>query len=85
MRTRRKFSAFLVMGPDGKTSFEFEPRKEGAGPKKSFFKKPALETKDIVVANGKAEKATKPKKKAAAKKSTAKKNGEGTPRYGVTW
>ena len=39
MRTRRKFSAYLVMGPDGKTTFEFEPRKEGAGPKKSFFRK----------------------------------------------
>jgi len=38
-RTRRKFSAYLVMAADGKTSFEFEPRKEGAAPKKSFFKK----------------------------------------------
>jgi DNA topoisomerase-3 len=38
-RTRRKFSAYLVMAADGKTSFEFEPRKEGAG-KKSFAKKP---------------------------------------------
>ena len=26
-RTRRKFSAFLVRGPDGKVGFEFEPRK----------------------------------------------------------
>ena len=39
-RTRRKFSAFLVMGPDGRTTFEFEPRKEGAGGKKFFGKKP---------------------------------------------
>jgi DNA topoisomerase III len=38
-RTRRKFSAYLVMAADGKTSFEFEPRKEGAG-KKPFTKKP---------------------------------------------
>jgi DNA topoisomerase III len=38
-RTRRKFSAYLVMGPDGKTTFEFEPRKEGAAGKKAFFKK----------------------------------------------
>ena len=38
-RTRRKFSAYLVMAADGKTSFEFEPRKEGAG-KKPFPKKP---------------------------------------------
>ena len=40
-RTRRKFSAYLVMAADGKTSFEFEPRKEGAGPKKTFFRKTA--------------------------------------------
>ncbi len=38
MRTRRKFSAYLAMAADGKTSFEFEPRKEGAG--KKFGKKP---------------------------------------------
>jgi DNA topoisomerase-3 len=40
MRTRRKFSAFLVMEADGRTKFEFEPRKEGAGGKKFFGKKP---------------------------------------------
>jgi DNA topoisomerase-3 len=39
MRTRRKFSAFLVMAADGKTTFEFEPRKDGAPPKKTFFRK----------------------------------------------
>jgi DNA topoisomerase-3 len=39
MRTRRKFSAYLVMAADGKTTFEFEPRKDGEAPKKSFFKK----------------------------------------------
>ena len=39
MRTRRKFSAYLVMGPDGKTTFEFEPRAEGAKGKKPFAKK----------------------------------------------
>jgi DNA topoisomerase-3 len=38
MRTRRKFSAYLVMAEDGKTSFAFEPRKEGAG-KKPFGRK----------------------------------------------
>jgi DNA topoisomerase-3 len=37
-RTRRKFSAYLVMAADGKTSFEFEPRKDGAG-KKPFVRK----------------------------------------------
>ncbi|HEV3270984.1 MAG TPA: DNA topoisomerase III [Candidatus Methylacidiphilales bacterium] len=38
-RTRRKFSAYLVMGADGKTSFEFEPRAEGAKGRKPFAKK----------------------------------------------
>jgi DNA topoisomerase-3 len=38
-RTKRKFSAYLVMGPDGKTTFEFEPRAEGAKGKKPFAKK----------------------------------------------
>ncbi len=32
-RTRRKFSAFLVRGPDGKVGFEFEPRAPKAGAK----------------------------------------------------
>ncbi len=40
-RTRRKFSAYLVMGPDGKTTFEFEPRAEGAKSKRPFPKKDA--------------------------------------------
>ncbi len=39
MRTRRKFSAYLVMADDGKTTFEFEPRKDGEAQKKPFFKK----------------------------------------------
>ena len=38
-RTRRKFSAYLVMADDGKTSFEFEPRPEGAKSRKPFVKK----------------------------------------------
>jgi DNA topoisomerase-3 len=41
MRTRRKFSAYLVMGADGKTSFEFEPRPEGGKGRRPFPKKPA--------------------------------------------
>ena len=41
MRTRRKFSAYLVMGPDGKTTFEFEPRPEGSKGKKFPPKKDA--------------------------------------------
>jgi DNA topoisomerase-3 len=79
MRTRRKFSAYLVMGADGKTTFEFEPRKEGAAPRRSFFKKPALETKDIVVANGAAEAKTKAKTKAKPKKAPAKKAAKKAP------
>jgi DNA topoisomerase-3 len=39
MRNRRKFKAYLVMGPDGKTSFEFEPRPEGAKVRKPFVKR----------------------------------------------
>lgn len=77
MRTRRKFSAYLVVGPDGKTSFEFEPRKEGeGGKKKTFFKKPKLEAKDIIVngsheADAKPKKAAKTPRKKATKKSSA--------------
>jgi DNA topoisomerase-3 len=41
MRTRRKFSAYLVMAADGKTTFEFEPRAEGAKGKKPFVKREA--------------------------------------------
>jgi DNA topoisomerase-3 len=57
-RTRRKFSAYLAMGPDGKTTFEFEPRAEGAKGgkgKRPFGKKPEGET-PAVEANGHAEK-----------------------------
>ena len=44
-RTRRKFSAYLVMAADGKTTFEFEPRAEGAKGKKPYVKKePVAET-----------------------------------------
>jgi DNA topoisomerase-3 len=39
MKTRRKFSAYLVMDKTGKTTFEFEPRAEGAKGRKPFFKK----------------------------------------------
>jgi DNA topoisomerase-3 len=41
MRNHRKFSAYLVMGADGKTTFEFEPRKEGSVPRKPFVKRGA--------------------------------------------
>jgi DNA topoisomerase-3 len=60
-RTRRKFSAFLVMGPDGKTTFEFEPRPEGGKGKRPFGKKAAAGSGE---ADGGAQKAEKidPKK-----------------------
>ncbi|WP_109041553.1 DNA topoisomerase III [Azospira sp. I13] len=61
-RTRRKFSAFLVRGKDGKVGFEFEKRE----PKAAAAKKPAAK------AAGKAEAATEKEKpaKAPAKRST---------------
>jgi DNA topoisomerase-3 len=52
MRTRRKFSAYLVMAADGKTSFEFEPRKDGAPPKKFFRKGDPVKGLKIEPKNG---------------------------------
>jgi DNA topoisomerase-3 len=40
MRTRRPFSAYLVVQPDGKIGFEFEPRGEGAGTRGARAAKP---------------------------------------------
>jgi len=75
MRTRRKFSAYLVMGTDGKTTFEFEPRAEGAKGKKPFFKKTAapetnghVEGKSVIPKN--IVKAKGGARKRAAKKGT---------------
>jgi DNA topoisomerase-3 len=70
-RTRRKFSAYLVMAEDGKTSFAFEPRKEGAG-KKPFTRRnfPAKPSPVNGAAEAKAESATpaaKPRKSRAKK------------------
>src|SRR6202453_1453282 len=77
MRTRRKFSAYLVMGADGKTTFEFEPRKEGAGPKKAFFKKDSTAAENGHAENGAATPVVEKKKKAPAKaRSAKKKTGE---------
>ncbi|MDE3084690.1 MAG: topoisomerase C-terminal repeat-containing protein, partial [Verrucomicrobiota bacterium] len=44
-RTRRPFSAYLVLKPDGKTGFEFEPRKPKQ-PKATKMKKAAPAAKD---------------------------------------
>jgi DNA topoisomerase-3 len=73
MRTRRKFSAFLVMAPDGKTSFEFEPRKEGATPRKFYNGKTPF-AKNAHAENGTAENgvAAEPEKKAPTKKRSSK-------------
>ncbi|CAM3793855.1 DNA topoisomerase III [Bordetella tumulicola] len=67
-RTNRKFKAFLVRQPDGKTGFEFEPRaaKPGRAPSKTASKT-ATKT-----ATKKAVKKAAPKK-AAAKKTAVKK------------
>ncbi|MFC7288628.1 DNA topoisomerase III [Herminiimonas glaciei] len=67
-RTRRAFKAYLVRGKDGKTSFEFEPRKEKA-PAKG---KAAAVADDAAEAGDDTAVAAKPAKKAAAK-PTAKK------------
>jgi len=73
-RTKRKFSAFLVKGADGKVSFEFEARAPKAGAKPKAVKvapeQEAAETAPAKVAPAKA----KPKAKAPAKKrATTKK------------
>jgi DNA topoisomerase-3 len=62
-RTRRKFSAFLAMGPDGRTSFEFEPRPEGGKGKKLFVRKGA----PAAGANGHAEGASETNGEAVTK------------------
>ena len=63
-RTKRKFSAFLVRGPDGKTGFEFEARAPKAPAKGKAAAKDAAEP----------DAAAEPEaKKPAAKKAVAKK------------
>ncbi len=67
-RTRRAFKAYLVRGKDGKTSFEFEPRKEKA-PAKG---KAAAVANDAAEAGDDTAVAAKPAKKAAAKPAAKK-------------
>jgi DNA topoisomerase-3 len=64
-RTRRKFSAYLVRGADGKVGFEFEPRAPKAP--KPGAAKPVQAEPDI-----KEEKAAKPAKPATAKAKARK-------------
>ena len=82
-RTRRKFKAFLARGPDGKVSFEFEPRPEKKGAKagattRGAGGKPAGEdsedsaaTKPVPAKKGAAAKKASPARKPAAKKKSA--------------
>jgi len=75
-RTRRKFSAYLVMDATGKTSFEFEPRKEGAPGKKPFLKKEAApETNGHAVEERSVVPKNIVKAKGGARKRAPKKNG----------
>ena len=84
-RTGRVFKAFLVKGPEGKVTFEFEPRKAGAPVKKAAAKKTGAKpdagavvpaVKKVAAKKVAAKKAAvkkTPAKKAAAKKAAAKK------------
>ena len=65
-RTRRKFSAYLVRGGDGKVGFEFEPRAPKAGSKKAAEETPKVTAKAAAKA--------KPATKAPARKKSAKKS-----------
>jgi len=67
-RTRRAFKAYLVRGKDGKTSFEFEPRKEKV-PAKG---KAAANADDAAEASEETKVAAKPAKKVAAKPAAKK-------------
>ena len=69
-RTNRKFKAFLVRQPDGKVGFEFEPRPERPGARKTASKT-AAKTADSPAAAKKA--AAKTAVKKAATKTAAKK------------
>ncbi|MFA7505813.1 MAG: DNA topoisomerase III [Burkholderiaceae bacterium] len=82
MRTRRKFKAFLVRGPDGKVGFEFEPRPAKAGAKGAAKAKADTKAKAGAETGGEAaagkagakgKAAKKPAAKKAAKKPAAKK------------
>jgi DNA topoisomerase-3 len=68
-RTRKKFSAYLVRGTDGKVGFEFEQRAPKAGKAApTATAKPAAETKPAKPAKAVTAKAAPAKKKPAAKK-----------------
>lgn len=64
-RTKRKFSAFLVRGPDGKVGFEFEPRAAKV-PKETAKEAVKPAAKPAAKSPAKAKKAPAAKKKATA-------------------
>ncbi len=76
MRTRRGFKAFLAWNKEeGKVSFEFEPRPEGARkfpPRKTAAAKTVVPAKKVVAKKVTVKKT--PAKKVAAKKTAAKKS-----------
>jgi DNA topoisomerase-3 len=67
-KTRRKFSAYLVRGSDGKVGFEFEPRAPKAGAKKTAEESSKAPAKPARTPK------TKAPAKAPAKKKTVKKS-----------
>ena len=72
-RTKRKFSAYLVRGKDGKVGFEFEPRAPKAGAKTADKKAESAESAAEKPAKAaKAEKAEKAEKPAAKAAKTTK-------------
>jgi DNA topoisomerase-3 len=74
-RTKRKFSAYLVRGSDGKVGFEFEARKPKAGAKATVKEEaPAKTTKPVdKPAKAPAKTPARTTTKTAAKKKTTKK------------
>ncbi len=68
-RTRRKFKAYLVLGPDGKVGFAFEPRPAKKTPPKAAVVEDAQQASQ---AGATAKSAAKPAAKTAAKKAARK-------------
>ena len=64
-RTKRKFSAFLVRGEDGKVGFEFEKKEPKAGAKKAAAEEPA-ENEESAAKKAPAAKKPATRRKAAA-------------------
>ena len=78
-RTRRKFSAFLVRGADGKVGFEFEARAPKASAKGKAVKAEADGDAAEAGAGAEAAAATKPAAKKATKAATASKTAAKAP------